>query len=118
LNNLILKVWNIRNSMIYKLPAIELGNGNSVKEKDVSVLSLYSATFVRVNTLATNQIHLYSVANDQASCFLLRCYVWSEPETFTGDRCSRILTVQCRSVLMSQCDRVANCRILRTRPLY
>jgi hypothetical protein len=60
-------VWNIRSSTVYKLPAIELSS--MVREKDVSIFSLYSNTFIRVNSppvdSLTKQIHLYSVANDQ-----------------------------------------------------
>jgi hypothetical protein len=54
---------------VYKLPAIELSSGSMVREKDVSIFTLYNNTFIRVNSppvdSVTKQIQLYSVANDQ-----------------------------------------------------
>jgi hypothetical protein len=55
-----------------------VSNNSPVREKDVSILSLYSASFVRINCPgqdgATKLIHLFSVANDQVD-FILEIFM-------------------------------------------
>jgi len=66
-----LQVWTIRNSTPYKLGMVELGD-TVVRDRDVSFLTLYGFTFLRVNIVegegestVLGEIHLYSVHHDQ-----------------------------------------------------
>jgi len=69
-----LQVWAIKNSTPYKLGMVELGS-TVVKDRDVSFMTLYGFTFLRVNinqgegdTSVLTEIKLYSVLQDQVSC--------------------------------------------------
>ena len=65
-----LQFWAIRNSTAYKLSLVELDT--VVKDRDVSLMTVYNQTFLRVNIIheeadstALKEIHLYCVLNDQ-----------------------------------------------------
>jgi len=69
-----LQVWTIKNSTPYKLGMVELGSA-VVKDRDVSFMTLYGFTFMRVNinqgegdSSVLTEIKLYSVLPDQVSC--------------------------------------------------
>jgi len=69
-----LQVWAIKNSTPYKLGMVELGS-TVVRDRDVSFMTLYGFTFLRVNinqgegdTSVLTEIKLYSVLQDQVSC--------------------------------------------------
>ena len=66
-----LQVWTIKNSTPYKLGMVELGSA-VVKDRDVSFMTLYGFTFMRVNinqgegdSSVLTEIKLYSVLPDQ-----------------------------------------------------
>lgn len=68
-----LQVWVIRNSTAYKLGLVELDTV-TVKDKDVSLMTVYNQTFLRVNVnkegedgIVLREIHLYCVLNDQVT---------------------------------------------------
>lgn len=68
-----LQVWVIRNSTPYKLGMVELDN-ILVKDRDVSFMTLYGQTFLRVNisngegdSAVLREIQLYCVQNDQVT---------------------------------------------------
>jgi len=72
-----LQFWAIRNSTAYKLSLVELDT--VVKDRDVSLMTVYNQTFLRVNIIheeadstALKEIHLYCVLNDQVTwCYVL-----------------------------------------------
>jgi len=69
-----LQVWAIKNSTPYKLGMVELGD-IVVKDRDVSFMTVYGFTFLRVNinqgegdSSVLSEIKLYSVLHDQVTC--------------------------------------------------
>jgi len=73
-----LQVWAIRNSTVYKLGMVELDTV-VVKDRDVSFMTVYNQTFLRVNintgegeSSVLKEIQLYCVINDQITwCHVL-----------------------------------------------
>jgi len=64
-----LQVWSISSSNIFKLPGIDLC-GSVVTEKDVSLLTVYEQTFIRVNLVmegVLRGVQLYSAGQDQVT---------------------------------------------------
>jgi len=62
----LLQVWVVRNSTLYRIGQIDLIS--PLVDKDISLLEVYSTSFLRVNIRkdeVVHEIHLYSVASDQ-----------------------------------------------------
>eukprot|EP00088_Acartia_fossae_P064036 TRINITY_DN7861_c0_g1_i12.p1 TRINITY_DN7861_c0_g1~~TRINITY_DN7861_c0_g1_i12.p1 ORF type:complete len:650 (-),score=126.11 TRINITY_DN7861_c0_g1_i12:492-2441(-) len=80
-----LQVWSIRNGTIVKLPTIETGSGHLVKEKEVSVINVYSRTFICISAKSDTEeetetvkgLKLYSTENDQIA--LAHCLNFEHP---------------------------------------